>query len=117
MEERRKSKRVPVNAIMLYKSQEVIDPDRKTPFPIGTPISVDIGEGGLQIVGDQQIEVGTKLDIVLSIVDTQVPIELEGKVIWVKDAEEEGSYRIGIEFTDFNNEESKKMLDDYIKSD
>ncbi|MBU1078693.1 MAG: PilZ domain-containing protein [Spirochaetes bacterium] len=115
MEERRKYKRVPVDAIMMYQVKNYPDEKEAEFHKIGTPISVDISKGGLQIAASQQLPVTTVLHIILSIATTKAPIELTGKVAWVNnDEKDKDLYKMGIEFVDLNDEAKKKMLDEYV---
>ncbi len=114
MEERRKSKRVPVDAIVMYQTDSYPITENLEANKVDTPISVNISIGGLQLETNQHLKVGTFLQIVLSILDTKVPMQLTGKVIWVHDNIQKKFYKIGVEFIDFNDDAKKKIIEDYI---
>ena len=78
MEEKRKDKRIPINAIVMYRIEdyENIDDrnienyekiDDQNLVKIDRLISADISSGGLQIVAKQKLPVGVYLKIVLTI--------------------------------------------------
>lgn len=114
MEEKRKNKRVPVEAVMMYQIENYPEGSKKEFHKIGTPISVNISIGGLQIAANQRLPIGTLLRIILSITNTQIPIELTAKVAWVHDGLKNELFKIGIEFIDFDDENKKKLIKDYI---
>ncbi len=117
MDEKRNFKRVSVDAIVMYQSQdyEIENGDKGT--RVDTPESVDISPGGLQIETNQKLPLNIKLQIVLSILNSEVPIQVTGKVIWVHDIGEEKMYKIGIEFLEFDNENNKKLIEEYMNKD
>ncbi|MBU1077129.1 MAG: PilZ domain-containing protein, partial [Spirochaetes bacterium] len=85
MEERRRSKRVPVDNIVMYQAQNYPDINLNENSKVDTPVSVNIGSGGLQIETNQHLAEGTYLQIVFSIPETNIAVQLNGKVIWVQD--------------------------------
>lgn len=115
MGEKRKFRRVSVDAIMMYQIQKYPDGTQGTFHKIGTPISVNISVGGLQIDANQKLPIGTKLQIIISIVTTPSPIELNGKVMWVKPYKDNKLFKIGIQFVDFNDKLTKQLISNYIK--
>ena len=117
MDDKRNYKRVPVNAIMMYQAKKFPNASMEDLYKIGTPLSVDISHGGLKMTTDQEIKNDVQLHIVLSIVNTNIPIELTGKVIWCKDSETKGHYDIGVEFIEFDDESKKKLIEDFIEKE
>ncbi len=81
---------------------------------IGTPISVDISIGGLQIITTQKLPVDLHLKIDLSILPTKIPIEAIGKVAWTKKDTKPNQYRTGVEFTKFMDETQRSLIEVYI---
>lgn len=116
MEERRKAKRVPVDAIMMYQILHYPDGQEGEYHKIGTPISVDISTLGLRIATKQKLPKGTELQIVLSISTTKKPMELTGSVVWINDEDDDSLYKIGIKFKDEIANDKIKLIEEYIKS-
>ncbi len=115
MDEKRKFKRVSVDAIMMYQIQNHPDGTQGIFHKIGTPISVNISVGGLQIDANQKLPIGTELQIIISIVTTPSPIELNGKVMWVKPYKDNKLFKIGIQFVNFTDKSAKQLINNYIK--
>ncbi len=114
MEEKRKYKRVPVNAIVLYQIEDYENITEENISRVRSPLSVDISAGGLKIETDQKLPEGIYLKITLSIIPTKIPIDFIGKVMWVRDSQAEGHFYTGIEFVEFNDQSQKKLIEDYI---
>lgn len=66
--------------------------------PQGTGIIKDISEGGLRILIDRHIYIGTilKLRFTLEEQKEPVPIEVIGKVVWITKCD--SGYLVGIQF-------------------
>ncbi len=114
MDEKRKFKRVPVNAIVLYQIQDHMAIVQKKLRRIGTPISVDISIGGLQVITNQKLPLNLNLKIDLSILPTKIPIEAIGKVAWIKKDRNPGQYKVGVKFTKFIDEAQRELIKTYI---
>ena len=114
MEEKRKYKRVSVNAIILYQIQNYENEEKNNLSRIRSPLSVDISEGGLKIDTDQKLPEGTYLKITLSIVPTKITIDIIGKIAWTRDSETEGHFQSGVEFVEFTDESQKGLIKTYI---
>lgn len=112
MKEKRKFKRVPADTILMYQTTS----DRAELFKVDTPLSIDISTDGLQMESDKKLPVKTPLEIVLSIVGTEVPLQLDGKVIWCKKIGKTKFFRVGVKFTRFTDEQQKKFLVRYVQS-
>ena len=100
-DEKRKFKRVPVDAIVIYQIQDQLKVIKNKLKRIGTPISVDISAGGLQVITSQKLPQDIALKIDLSILPTKIPIEAFGKVKWTEKDKTPNQYRSGIEFVKF----------------
>ncbi len=117
MEEKRKYKRVPVNAIILYQIEDYENITEGNISRVRSPLSVDISTGGLKLETDQKLPEGTYLKITLSIVPTKVAIDIIGKVAWSRDSETKGHYYTGVEFVEFIIKTQKKLVEDYVNKE
>ena len=81
----------------------------------------DISEGGLRLVLDEKLPMGTSLNLKISLPDSTQPAEVYGVVVWTEDAsdiKEPSGKRLfysGIKFSSIK-EPSGKYLIDYIRS-
>ena len=82
---------------------------------IGNPLSVDISIGGLQIISRQKLPIDIEVKIDLSLLSSGEPIEIHGKVAWVKNDATPSQYRTGIKFTKFINESQKNIIKQFIE--
>jgi len=114
MEEKRKDKRIPINAIVMYQIDDYEKIDDRNLITIGRPISADISSGGLQIVAKQKLPVGVYLKIVLSIFPMRNTVDVIGKVVWNHADGEESRFRTGIEFVRFSNAIDAEQIEEYV---
>ena len=114
MEEKRKNKRIPINAIVMYQIDDYEKIDDRNLITIGRPISADISSGGLQIVAKQKLPVGVYLKIVLSIFPMRNTVDVIGKVVWNHADGEESRFRTGIEFVRFSNAIDAEQIEEYV---
>ena len=117
MEEKRKYKRVPVDAIILYQIEDYENMPEGNLSRVRSPLSVDISVGGIKIETDQKLPEGTYLKITLSIVPSKVSVDVIGKVAWTKDSQTENHYNTGIEFVEFIIKTQKKLIEDYVNKE
>ncbi len=114
MEEKRKNKRIPINAIVMYRIENYEKINDQNLAKIDRPISADISSGGLQIVGKQKLPVGVYLKIVLTIFPMRNTVDVIGKVVWNNADEGESRFRVGIEFIRFSNENDVEQIEEYM---
>lgn len=114
MEERRKHKRVPIDTVLMCQLPKEDDLKTFGFHEISTPASVDISLGGMQFKAETSLPVGLHLVIYITIRETDKPLELEGKIVWVKKAEEGSGFRLGIEFADLADKRKKKMIQEFV---
>ena len=114
MENKRKYKRVPINAAVMYRIEDYEKIDDRDLIQMSRPISADISSGGMQIVTSQKLPVGVCLKIVLSIFPMRNTIDVIGKVAWNHADEGESRFRAGIEFVKFLNEIDAEQIEEYM---
>jgi c-di-GMP-binding flagellar brake protein YcgR len=120
-EERRKFTRVNAKYQVNVKcSGQVIkgDPQRY----IFNAYTENISEGGMKIILEREIKVGSLIDLQLFITDKEsLPIQCNGVIIWNKKANPEGTkpdlYHTGIQFTELTNAVYRKFLKEVISCD
>lgn len=115
MDERRRYKRVPCNALMICK---IADPSRQSGeefLEINPPRTVDISAGGLQIESDIPVPLGANLIMFISIGSIDRPIEIKARSVWCSEIHTD-LFRIGIEFVQFAEENDRKAIEDYVAS-
>ena len=106
MDERRKYPRLEVDIKALCKPWP--PGDKKAPPPISfSPKTQDLSHGGVSIITDHSLEVGGKLNMVLSLDSDAQYIELTGEVAWTK--EEDGLTISGISFCDLTDDDEAKL--------
>lgn len=88
MSDKRQHSRVPVSLKVSYPSKGDLQRDLVT----------DLSPGGLFIRTSKPLEIGTEVDLEVSISPTDPQISVRGKVVWLRDAQspQEG---MGIQFT------------------
>ncbi len=114
MEEKRKDKRIPINAIVMYRIEDYEKIDDQNLAKIDRPISADISSWGLLIVAKEKLPVGVYLKIVLSIFPMRNTVDVIGKVAWNHADGEESRFRTGIEFIRFLNEIDTEQIEEYM---
>ncbi|MBN1897858.1 MAG: PilZ domain-containing protein [Spirochaetes bacterium] len=112
--ERREYKRVPANLILMYLIQDYEKYKDKNLISIGTPISVDISTGGMQIITCQELPKEAYLKITMAFYTSKEPIEVIGKVMWTKNMTKERTYKSGVRYEKFINGR-KDLIEEYIK--
>lgn len=112
MDEKRKYRRIPTDAVIIYQIQNYPEGAEEKLQKVGAPVSVDISEGGLQLLTKQPLQKDIYLRINLSLPSQKAPLELTGKVVWVR--EEKTRFNTGVKFVDFDNEEQREILKRYI---
>ncbi|MFH1458955.1 MAG: PilZ domain-containing protein [Candidatus Omnitrophota bacterium] len=108
MEERRKSQRLERNMPARYKTGNKNQIDQK----IQNVKSENISTGGLKLITSRQMEIGTEVNIEISVEGSLKPFYARGEVIWVNQilAQEAKKFEVGIKF---KRVMSKKDLVDF----
>lgn len=117
MEERRRFKRIPLDAILIYQIQNYPEDYEGNLQKISAPTNIDISMGGLKLLIKQKLPKGTFLKINLSLSKSNTPIEVIGKIAWINKAERRDRYQAGIKFIDFDDEDHKEVIRNYIYKD
>ena len=68
--------------------------------------TIDISASGLRIVLGTALPLESTIDVLITLKDDPDEFFLSGKVRWCRDAEEEGTYQIGIALNDLINTET-----------
>jgi c-di-GMP-binding flagellar brake protein YcgR len=114
LEERRRYPRYPTKLpIQFSVLGEEPDPKRK----LGKYWTKDVSQSGMRFESNRKLEKGTRISIGLHIIKesfsdfvTQDPIQVEGKVIWDKEYEDEpGNYELGVEFSNLLEIDQKRI--------
>ena len=114
MDEKRENKRVNADAIKIYKIQESSEHFGER-ASIGIPVNVDISAGGLQVLTKKSLEIGTPLDIILSVFPTKTPIGIQGEVVRCEPAGQGSQFKVGIKFTNYSDDIKKKLIENYTE--
>jgi len=72
--------------------------------------TVDISVGGLKILVPEPFQQGSTLNIAVPMDDWKESLELVGKAMWVKEAENNTGYWVGLELEDSNREDMEKWF-------
>ncbi len=114
MDERRKHRRIDDRLVVTFRF-----PDG---FRTETPgILKDISSGGIRVEIPARVAKGDLVDVDVWILSDAIPLEAQGKVVWVKREDlspgepETGWYTIGIEFGPLEELQKKRLLD-YLQS-
>lgn len=116
MQERRKYKRVPIHSIMMYQVQRDKDLANIEYKRINTLISIDISIGGVQVVTREKINEGAYLKLLVNLEGKNLPIIVIGKVVWIRNTDNEGSRKMGIEFVEFSDIDDKKNIEEFVNT-
>lgn len=120
--ERRRFKRIRVNFMVLFSQDNLLSKLRIAKTKETYAVMVDMSEGGMAILTDNEVSVGTSLELKFTIppisrvtyMNRPIPIAAKGIVKYTKSAGRDG-YRIGIEFTDIRPGDSS-IISDFVKS-
>jgi hypothetical protein len=81
---------------------------------ISFSLTEDISLKGIKVISDAFFPIDTLLKIHLSLAELHEPLELKGKVKWIR-SHEEDLYEIGIEFIGAPTEHMKALVDHMYK--
>ena len=112
MKEQRRHKRLPLDAVVFYRIENG-EPENTS--KVGTPLSVDISESGLQIEADREIPAGTDLKMILSLPPAPQTMEIYGRTMWIKKTDTD-HFKIGIEFIRFRYSSIREVIRKYVDS-
>ena len=87
MDDRRQHSRLPVNLKVAYRSKGDLQKDLVT----------DLSPGGLFVLTSKPLPIGTDVDLEVSLEESDSPIHIRGKVIWLR--QRHGPEGMGIQFT------------------
>ncbi|MDD5065801.1 MAG: PilZ domain-containing protein [bacterium] len=114
MDDRRKYKRVSIDAVLMCQIPELDNNPDVGFHEISTPMSMDISMGGLQMSTDQDLPIGLMLSIFLSIDTKEKPLEIKGKVAWNRKDPKKEAFKIGVEFVEFTDKRKRKIIQDFV---
>ena len=83
--------------------------------------TMDISEGGLKLLLDEKLPLGSFLNLKISLPGSAQPAEVSGSVVWTEDAPDikdpsgKRFFYSGIKFTSIKDPSGKKFLD-YVRS-
>ena len=105
--DKRGEKRIPVQLDVRYQSLEGFISD----------YSMNISQGGMFISTRNPLPLGTRVVLKVGIPDTEVPMNIEGEVVWVSEYEKKSKSNLipgmGVEFRNLDEQE-KKRIEDFI---
>ncbi|MFN3994908.1 MAG: PilZ domain-containing protein [bacterium] len=87
----------------------VISPD----IPGYKAVTRDISLGGCKISTSKPIQKGKIIKIGLELEISNVPLELNAEVVWLKEIEPNKKYEMGLKFI-YNNPEQQQKIEKYI---
>ena len=98
--------------IRFYISLKVNYILQKTPKTEKTGITKDISAGGIQLLTEERLDVGDKLEMKFYIPEALNPAHLAGIVLWTKEISggKTPSYSSGIEFKDIEEDNKNTFL-------
>ena len=105
MREKRKFIRFEVSLKANYSIQ-------KEPKVEKTGIVKDVSAGGVQLLTEQKVDVGNKIELKIFIPEALNPVHLSGIVLWSKESNPERglSYQAGIEFGKIEEDNKNTFL-------
>jgi hypothetical protein len=110
-EERRREKRkkegnrITIETVPQNRSDTESAPTKKISFSLTEDISLK----GIKVISDAIFPIDTLLRIELSLAELREPLQLKGKVKWIR-SHEEDLFEIGIEFIDTRPEQMKFLV-------
>jgi len=102
--EKRKFLRVRIDFGLKYKIKD-------SPSPLIKAVSVNIGEGGIMMKIPEKLDIGTILELKITLPSPHVTMSSLGKVIYVSDNywDEYPPYRCGIEFLELKKKDREPI--------
>ena len=81
------------------------------PGHIYNSLSQDVSEGGLSISSFNFHPVNSRFAVEMFVAEDCEPVRSLGRVVWIRQLPYQDSYKVGIEFTDFNEEQRDVLID------
>lgn len=105
MREKRRLIRFPISVKVVYTLQ-------KDPKVEKTGVGRDISAGGIQLVTNEKLEVGSKMEFKLFVPDALNPAHLKGTVVWTREQESPKgiSYFAGVDFGKIEEDNKNTFL-------
>jgi c-di-GMP-binding flagellar brake protein YcgR len=88
---------------------ERTDADRVPTTRISFSLTEDISLKGIKVISDAFFPIDTLLKIDLSLTELKDPLQLKGKVKWIK-SHKEDLYEIGIEFVEASSDQNRVLV-------
>jgi len=107
--DKRKFKRIPKHLSLKYKIITLGSYTEKTLEATAGSTSENISKGGLLILADENIPLGTFMEFELKDKDEEFPLYIKGRVVRVEEIISEKKYDLGIMFS-ITTEEDQKIL-------
>ena len=113
MDDKRQFKRIPEYISIKYKIITLGSQPDKTIGSSGGSTSENISKGGILILADEKIPLGSFLEFEINLVGEQFPVFLKGRVVRVEEVIPEKKYDLGIMFSSIFDTD-KKILFDHV---
>jgi len=110
-ERRRETRKKEGNRVTIETvPKDQADTDTATTKKISFSLTEDISLKGIKVISDAFFPIDTLLKIQLSLAELHEPIDLTGKVKWIR-SHEEDLYEIGVEFIGASLDQTKILVD------
>jgi c-di-GMP-binding flagellar brake protein YcgR len=110
-ERRRETRKKEGNRVTIETApQDHADSEKAITKKISFSLTEDISLKGIKVISDAFFPIDTLLKIELSLAEFHEPLDIQGKVKWIR-SHEEDLYEIGIEFIDASPEHMKALVD------
>ena len=114
-ERRRETRKKEGNRVTIETvPQDQADTEKTTITRISFSLTEDISLKGIKVISDAFFPIDTLLKIELSLAEFHEPLDIQGKVKWIR-SHEEDLYEIGIEFIDASPKHMKALVDHMYK--
>ena len=112
--ERRACKRFEVpGATVSYTQYELSISDKKYEEEF-CPI-LDISRGGIKFLGKKSLEIGSELNMKISIPAEALPLNFKGLVCWISISKKKGKYLVGIQFNPYGEKQGQNYPGNLVK--
>ena len=85
------------------------------PGKIFNSLTQDVSEGGMKVSSFNFHPVNSRFMLEMLVSDDVEPIRSVGRVVWVEQLPYQDSFKLGIEFTDFSEEQKESLVDAIAK--
>ncbi len=107
---KKEGNRLTIETISPDQTDTATAPTKKISFSLTEDISLK----GIKVISDEFFPIDSLLKIELSLAEFHEPLQLKGKVKWIRSLEE-NLYEIGIEFLDASPKHMKALVDHMYK--